>query len=162
MTTRNVGDVTKRLEGLHQELARSFESYTVSVTAPGTSAATGKHAVQHVVLTSHDERIFIVGTVNAETKTAELRTLGYVLESFKKRFGEEPDIARLEYLAFLEKAQWVLESMGITVTVTAYEKRLSSAPPRARREPLPRPLLALLVSGVLLVASTAAIMVVQS
>jgi hypothetical protein len=131
--------------------AGAFRAFTVGVTAPEASTGGGTRARQHIVLTAREGRIFVVGSANATTKTAELRTLGFVCASAEKRFGTGRTFSPEEYVAFIEKATRVLEGLGFAINVIAFEKTPSEPPPA----PVAQPRTALFVTCALMAACSA-------
>lgn len=95
--------------------------YTIDLTPPEESTGGGVRARQHIRLTAKDGRTLVVGAANAAEGTAELRTLGFTLETSKQRFGSELAIPAPEYMKFLERAQDCLQVFGLKVSVLAKE-----------------------------------------
>jgi hypothetical protein len=100
----------------------SLPGFAVSMTSPEASTGGGVRARQHIVLTTAEGLAVVVGWANAAEKTAELRTLGYVLSICKQRFGTELAIPRAEYVAFLELATRLLSDEGMTVQAAAFAR----------------------------------------
>jgi hypothetical protein len=98
-----------------------FTDFSVDLTPPEESTGGGVRARQHIRLTSKDGKTLVVGAANAAEGAAELRTLGFTLETSKQRFGSELPIPAPEYMKFLERAQDCLQVFGLKVSVLAKE-----------------------------------------
>ena len=100
-------------------VAGIFTDYTVDLTPPEESTGGGVRARQHIRLTAKDGKVLVIGAANAADGTAELQTLGCVLEVSKKRFGAELSIPAPEYVKFLDRATDVLKVFTITAKVVS-------------------------------------------
>jgi hypothetical protein len=99
-----------------------FSDYTVDLTPPEESTGGGVRARQHMRLSTKSGQVVVVGSANAAAATAELRTLGCVLEISKERFGSELPIPPPEYMKFLDRATDVLRTFGMKVSVVSSAK----------------------------------------
>jgi hypothetical protein len=99
-----------------------FTDYDVDLTPPEESTGGGVRARQHMRLSSRDGQSLVLGAANAAEGTAELRTLGCMLEISKERFGKELPIPPPEYMKFLDRATDVLRTFGMKVSVVSTVK----------------------------------------
>lgn len=132
MTDQLITEHAQRSEALaatfESTLEGSFGAYRIGMTRPDLSTQGGKLALQHIRLVREDGTSVVVGRANFSMKTAVLFTLGHTLALSRRRYGAELAVDAKEYLVFLARAVQVLEGMGLTVCMIAYERPLLEEP----------------------------------
>lgn len=129
-------------------------SWGVELMAPeGMSTRGGKERLQHLKLRPRRPGFstFVGGSVDAESKYAELRTYDYVRVQHQLRFENEIEITEQEWEQFLRKAELELRAQDIEAVRIGPPKDLVKDYAETRT-PISRPMIFAFVGVVLLAA----------
>lgn len=118
----------------------SGASYRLELSAPeGESTAGGKQALQHVSLVRGDgAATLVMATANSKERQAEIRTYGYMTETYRRRFkGATFEIDKANYETVLQQVQKFFQEREYKISLAEIPQAPvpAAAPTRAPARP---------------------------